>query len=217
MSRSDPSRCPAWCECTPCQRQSSRALDRMHAYLHTRTHLRAQNARTDTTHLLVVTVITLIDFGLYLRRQHARPRPHRRRQPHRGHPAASPTPVHGKIADGLQQVLKTVLLAVAFVDDRPSRRNLACRRPVPLPCPCPCPHQLARRTAVPSCLPEATDAASSCCYLHAGISATGGPQRTGVYVQFKIQALPHFPLQVLTNGFIGKPSRECSSLGWGGV
>ena len=136
MSRSDPSRCPAWCECTPCQRQSSRALDRMHAYLHARTHVRAQNARTDTTHLLVVTVITLIDFGLYLRRQHARPRPHRRRLPHRGHPAASPTPAHGKIADGLQQVLKTMLLAVAFVRDRSSRRNLACRRPVPQPCPC---------------------------------------------------------------------------------
>ena len=154
MSRSDPSRCPAWCECTPCQRQSSRALDRMHAYLHTRTHLRAQNARTDTTHLLVVTVITLIDFGLYLRRQHARPRPHRRRQPHRGHPAASPTPAHGKIADGLLQVLKTMLLAVAFVRDRSSRRNLACRWPVPQPCPCHCPHQLARRAAVPSCLPD---------------------------------------------------------------
>ena len=38
-----------------------RALDRMHAYLHARTQVRAQNARTDTTHLLVVTVITLID------------------------------------------------------------------------------------------------------------------------------------------------------------
>ena len=172
----------------------ARSHARTFARTHARTHVRAQNARTDTTHLLMVTVVALIDFGLYLRRQHARPRPHRRRQPHRGHPAASPTPVHGKIADGLQQVLKTVLLAVAFVDDRPSRRNLACRRPVPLPCPCPCPHQLARRTAVPSCLPEATDAASSCCYLRAGISATGGPQRTGVYVQFKIQALPHFPL-----------------------
>ena len=95
------------------------------------------------------------------------------------------------------QVLKTVLLAVAVGRDRPSRRNLAVRWPVPLPCSCPCPRQLARRAAVPSCLPKAPDAASSCCYLRARISttaSTGGPQRTGVYVQFKIQALPHFPL-----------------------
>ena len=92
------------------------------------------------------------------------------------------------------QVLKTVLLAVAVGRDRPSRRNLAVRWPVPLPCPCPCPRQLARRAAVPSCLPKAPDAASSCCYLRARISTTGGPQRTGVYVQFKIQALPHYPL-----------------------
>ena len=33
------------------------------------------------------------------------------------------TPIHGKIAYGLQQVLKTVLLAVAVGRDRPSRRN----------------------------------------------------------------------------------------------
>ena len=104
MSSSDPSSCPPWCECTPCQRQSSRALDHMNAHLHARTHVRGQNARTHTTHLLVVTVVALIDFGLCLRRRHARPRPHRGRQPHRGHPAASPTPVQGKIADGLHQI-----------------------------------------------------------------------------------------------------------------
>ena len=104
MSSSDPSSCPPWCECTPCQRQSSRALDHMNAHLHARTHVRGQNARTHTTHLLVVTVVALIDFGLCLRRRHARPRPHRGRQPHRGHPAASPTPVQGKIADGLRQI-----------------------------------------------------------------------------------------------------------------
>ena len=91
-----------------------------------------------------------------------------------------------------------MLLAVAVGRDRPSRRNLAGRWPVPLPCSCPCQRQLARRAAVPSCLPKAPDAASSCCYLRARVSTTargtGGPQRTGVYVQFKIQALPHYPL-----------------------
>ena len=111
------------------------------------------------------------------------------------------------------QVLKTVLLAVAVGRDRPSRRNLAVRWPVPLPCPCPCPRQLARRAAVPSCLPKAPDAASSCCYLRALISTTGGPQRTGVYVQFKIQALPHYPLPPEKPSTASEEEVLCSAIG----
>ena len=80
------------------------------------------------------------------------------------------------------------------------------------------PHQLARRAAVSSCLPaalpEATDAASSCCYLRAGISATGGPQRAGVYVQFKIQALPHFPLEMGLPSFPVNTPKKNRVTGW---
>ena len=37
--------------------------------------------------------------------------------------------------------------------------------------------------------------AAICAHGSAPLPAgTGGPQRTGVYVQFKIQALPHYPL-----------------------